>query len=162
MRLIAALGIGLIGCNHVVDVAPPPPPAPPAGPPAGDLAPIVWNGLVLIGNAGGDFVGVTGHVYALDANDGHTVWRFDVVPTSGPARATWDLAPNHPLSGGAFWTSFTLDEANGVLYVPAGNPAPDFDLALRRGANLYSNSVIALDAMTGIQSTAQHDLRRHG
>ena len=113
------------------------------------MAPIAWNGLVFVGNAGGDLVGVTGHVYALDVNDGHTTWRFDVVPETGPARATWDLAPNHPASGGAFWSSFTLDEANGLLYVPAGNPAPDFDLSLRRGGNLYSNSVIALDAMTG-------------
>jgi len=113
------------------------------------MAPIAWNGMVFVGNAGGDIVGVTGHVYALDASEGHTIWRFDVVPAGGPARATWDVAPNHPLSGGAFWTSFTLDEPNGLLYVPAGNPAPDFDLAIRRGGNLYSNSVIALDARTG-------------
>jgi len=45
--------------------------------------------------------------------------------------------------------SFTLDAASGVLYVPAGNPAPDFDIARRTGDNLYSNSVIALDAATG-------------
>jgi PQQ-dependent dehydrogenase (methanol/ethanol family) len=113
------------------------------------MAPIASNGLVFIGNAGGDIVGVTGHVYALDASDGHTVWRFDAVPASGPARATWNLAPNHPASGAAFWTSFTLDEPNGLLYVPAGNPAPDFDISLRRGGNLYSNSVIALDAAKG-------------
>jgi alcohol dehydrogenase (cytochrome c) len=82
--------------------------------------------LVYVGNAGGDQVNVTGHVYALDAKDGHMVWRFDVVPGTGPARATW-TNPKYPISGGAFWTSFTLDEPNGVLYVPAGNPAPDFD-----------------------------------
>jgi glucose dehydrogenase len=43
------------------------------------MAPIAANGLVYIGNAGGDQVGVTGHVYALDAKDGHAVWKFDVV-----------------------------------------------------------------------------------
>jgi glucose dehydrogenase len=47
------------------------------------------------------------------------------------------------------WSSFTLDPARGVLYVPAGNPAPDFVPKLRSGANLYTNSVIALDARTG-------------
>ncbi|HZJ01889.1 MAG TPA: PQQ-binding-like beta-propeller repeat protein, partial [Gemmatimonadaceae bacterium] len=46
------------------------------------MAPIAANGLVFAGNAGGDQVGVTGHVYALDAKDGHVVWRFDVVPST--------------------------------------------------------------------------------
>ena len=72
---------------------------------------------------------------------------FDVVPEIGPARATW-TNPKYPISGGAFWTSFTLDEPMGVLYVPAGNPAPDFDSELRTGDNLYTDSVIAIDAAT--------------
>ncbi len=113
------------------------------------MAPIAANGLVFIGNAGGDQTGVTGHVYALDAKDGHTVWRFDVVPSSGPVRETWPNADTLPITGGAFWTSFTLDADNGVLYVPAGNPAPDFDAESRGGDNLYANSVIALDSETG-------------
>ncbi len=113
------------------------------------MAPIAANGLVFIGNAGGDQTGITGHVYALDADSGRVVWRFDVVADSGPARATWPNADKLPISGGAFWTSFTYDEANGILYVPAGNPAPDFDVELRGGDNLYTNSVIALDAATG-------------
>jgi alcohol dehydrogenase (cytochrome c) len=110
------------------------------------MAPIAANGLVFIGHAGGDQVGVTGHVYALDANDGGVVWKFDTVPES--ARATWTNS-KLPISGGAFWTSFTMDESKGILYAPAGNPAPDFDITRRTGDNLYSNSVIALDAATG-------------
>ena len=112
------------------------------------MAPIASDGLVFLGNAGGDQVGVTGHVYALDANDGHVVWRFEVVPSTGPARATW-TNPRLPISGGAFWTSFTYDVPNRILYVPAGNPAPDFDIELRTGDNLYTNSVIAIDVPTG-------------
>ena len=112
------------------------------------MAPIAANGLVYIGNAGGDIAAISGHVYALDASDGHVVWKFDVVPATGPARATW-TNPRLPISGAAFWTSFTFDRRNGILYVPAGNPAPDFDIELRKGDNLYSNSVIALDAATG-------------
>ncbi len=113
------------------------------------MAPVAANGLVYIGNAGGDLTAVTGHVYALDANNGHVVWKFDAVPASGPARATW-ANPRLPVSGAAFWTSFTLDASrNGILYVPVGNPAPDFDAELRKGDNLYSNSVVALDAATG-------------
>ena len=115
------------------------------------MAPIAWHGLVFIGNAGGDRAGVIGHAYALDAATGRVVWKFDVVPERGPARATWGrgAASAYPVSGGAFWTSFTLDEASGVLYVSAGNPAPDFDSAMRDGENLYANSLIALDATTG-------------
>src|SRR5581483_1690053 len=91
------------------------------------MAPVAWHGLVFIGNAGGDRVGVIGHVYALDARDGHVVWKYAVVPSTGRARSTWGVgaASAYPISGGAFWTSFTLDEAAGVLYVAAGNPAPD-------------------------------------
>ncbi|HVH09069.1 MAG TPA: PQQ-binding-like beta-propeller repeat protein, partial [Gemmatimonadales bacterium] len=112
------------------------------------MAPIAANGLVFVGNAGGDNVGVTGHVYALDARDGRVVWRFDVVPATGPARSTW-TNPRLPISGGGFWTSFALDTVYGVLYVPAGNPAPDFDTARRTGDNLYANSIIAIEAATG-------------
>jgi alcohol dehydrogenase (cytochrome c) len=115
------------------------------------MAPIAWHGRIFIGNAGGDRVGVIGHVYALDAATGHVEWKFDVVPAAGPARNTWGVgaASTYPISGGAFWTSFTLDDTHGVLYVSAGNPAPDFDAAVRDGENLYANSLIALDAATG-------------
>ena len=114
------------------------------------MAPIAWNGLVFIGNAGGDNIGVQGHVHALDATTGREVWQFDVIPDTGPARATWPSGTNAtPPTGGGMWSSFTLDPASGTLYIPAGNPAPDFMPRLREGANLYTNSLIALDARTG-------------
>ena len=113
------------------------------------MAPIAANGLVFIGHAGGDQTGVTGHAYAFDAADGHLVWRFDVVPDDEAVLATWPNRDRYPITGGAFWTSFTLDSERNVLYVPAGNPAPDFDVEARGGDNLYTNSVIALDAATG-------------
>jgi len=113
------------------------------------MAPIAANGLVFVGHAGGDQTGVSGHAYALDAADGHVVWKFDVVPDEPAVRATWPNAARYPITGGAFWTSFTLDTERGVLYLPAGNPAPDFDVEARGGDNLYTNSIIALDAATG-------------
>ncbi|MEP7044077.1 MAG: PQQ-binding-like beta-propeller repeat protein, partial [Dokdonella sp.] len=123
-------------------------------------APIAWNGLVFIGNAGGDNKGVKGRMYALDAKDGHIVWEFYLVPKEagdfarGPAApaaaddaaATWKNEAGFPITGGATWTSYTLDPANGLLYVPGGNPAPDFVPAARGGTNLYSGSVVVLDA----------------
>ncbi len=87
------------------------------------------------------------HVIALDARDGHVLWRLDVVP-SGHARESWTNS-DLPITGGAFWTSFTLDRSKGILYVPAGNPAPDFDVLDRTGTDLYTDSIIAVDAATG-------------
>lgn len=114
------------------------------------IAPLAWNGLVFVGNAGGDNFGVTGRVYALDAGDGHVVWQFNVVPGTGEARRTWTReSPRNPPTGGGLWTSFSMDGGNGILYVPAGNAAPDFVISLHPGANLYTNAVIALDAKTG-------------
>ena len=53
------------------------------------------------------------------------------------------------MSGGGTWTSYTLDAKTGRLYVPGGNPAPDFAIAAREGENLYTASVVVLDAKTG-------------
>lgn len=114
------------------------------------MAPIAWNGMVFIGNAGGDNFGVTGRVYALDAATGRTIWRFDTVPDTGPARATWGKASAaNPPTGGAVWTTFALDTAKGTLYVSTGNPAPDFVEAMHPGENLYTTALLALDARTG-------------
>jgi len=124
-------------------------------------APIAWEGLVFIGNAGGDFKGAKGHMYALDAKTGKIVWQFFLVPKTegdtvrGPEGATpldtstWKMVPGAPISGGGTWTSTTLDPASGLLYVPVGNPAPDYDNSVRQGDNLFTGSVVVLDAKTG-------------
>jgi len=57
--------------------------------------------------------------------------------------------PGAPISGGGAWTPATLDPTTGLLYVPVGNPAPDFDIGARDGENLYTDSVVVLDAKTG-------------
>jgi alcohol dehydrogenase (cytochrome c) len=65
-------------------------------------------------------------------------------------RRTWPRASAaNPPTGGATWTSYTLDTLRGILYASTGNPAPDFVEALHPGDNLYTNSVLALDARTG-------------
>ena len=124
-------------------------------------APIAWDGLVFIGNAGGDYKGGKGRMYALDAKTGKIVWEFFLVPRAegdtirGPQGATplnmstWKNVPGIPISGGGTWTSYTLDPKTGQLYVPGGNPAPDFAIGAREGENLYTDSVVVLDAKTG-------------
>jgi len=114
------------------------------------MAPIAWNGMVFIGNAGGDKFGVTGHVFALDAATGKKMWQFDTVPKTGPAAQTWlRVTPENPRTGGAMWTTYSLDPASKVLYVTTGNPAPDFVEKLHPGESLYTTSVLALDARSG-------------
>src|SRR6201996_1793749 len=124
-------------------------------------APIAWQGLVFVGNAGGDFKGGKGHMYALDAKTGKVVWQFFLVPKAegdivrGPEGASpldtssWKNEPGVPISGGGTWTSTTLDPTSGLLYVPVGNPAPDYDNGVRQGDNLFTGSVVVLDAKTG-------------
>ena len=113
-------------------------------------APLAWNDMVFIGNAGGDNFAVTGRIHALDTNTGKEIWQFDVVPSSGPAAATWTKkSAQNPPTGGATWTSYHVDPASGVLWVGTGNVAPDFILAMHPGDNLYTSSVLALDAKTG-------------
>jgi len=114
------------------------------------MAPIAWDGMVFAGNAGGDNFAVTGRIYALSTADGHELWRFNVIPDSGAARATWkNVSAQNPPTGGATWTTYSLDTESGVLWVSTGNVAPDFLLALHPGDNLYTTSVLALDAKTG-------------
>ncbi|HYX82917.1 MAG TPA: PQQ-binding-like beta-propeller repeat protein [Gemmatimonadales bacterium] len=118
------------------------------------MAPLAWNDLVFAGNAGGDFFGVKGRIYALDAESGRIVWQFNVIPDTGAALATWPKAsPQNPPTGGATWTSYALDELTGTLYVTTGNAAPDFVLALRPGDNLYTTAVLGLNARTGALQT---------
>ncbi|MEP7214081.1 MAG: PQQ-binding-like beta-propeller repeat protein [Acidobacteriota bacterium] len=113
-------------------------------------APIAWNGMVFIGQAGGDNRGVRGRMMAFNAADGKQLWSFDLVPLTGDGADTWPPeSDNFHRTGGATWTSCTLDPEKGLLYVPAGNAAPDFDIKARPGTNLYSNSIVILDAKTG-------------
>lgn len=123
-------------------------------------APVAWNGLVFIGSAGSDRYGVKGRMYALDANSGKIVWETYTVPTDAAqpgnekmqaqAKATWGNAGDIPITGGGTWTSYTLDPERGLLYIPVGNPGPDFATHVRPGHNLYTNSILILDARTGV------------
>lgn len=113
-------------------------------------APVVWNGMVFIGQAGGDNAGVRGRMMAFRESDGQKLWSFDLVPLMGPGSETWpESTAQVPRTGGATWSSYTVDEAEGALLVPVGNAAPDFLISARPGANLYTDSVVILDAKSG-------------
>jgi alcohol dehydrogenase (cytochrome c) len=110
-------------------------------------APVAFDGKVFTGDAGAD-TGIRGRIYAFDAQSGALVWAFDIVPRPGDAAtATWSGGTDK--GGGATWSSMAIDPERRLLFVPTGNPAPDFNDASRAGDNLYTDSVVALDLATG-------------
>src|SRR4029453_3070669 len=111
-------------------------------------APLVVNDLVISGVSGGD-EGIRGFVDAYRASTGAHVWRFWTVPAPGqPGSETWiGRAIEHGCA--ATWLTGTYDPDARLLYWPTGNPCPDYNGDERKGDNLYSASVVALDPDTG-------------
>ena len=114
------------------------------------MPPLVHGNLVYIGPAGAE-TAARGWVGAFRVSDGEQVWRFNIVPGDGePGADTWGSDPAaRQHGGGNTWTPMSFDEKKNLLYVPGGNAAPDLYDDDRPGANLYTNSLIALDATTG-------------
>lgn len=112
------------------------------------MPPVIVDDLVIAGPAGNE-VPIKGWVGAFRLEDGEQVWRFNTRPRPGePGAETW-AATDVLTGGGAVWTPFSLDTAKGLLYVPVGNPAPDLYTDVRRGDNLYTNSMVVLDVRSG-------------
>jgi alcohol dehydrogenase (cytochrome c) len=110
-------------------------------------APLVVKDKIIVGSAGGDS-GMRGFVAALSAKTGEEIWRTHTVPAKGePGSETW--AGFIEWGGGATWLSGTFDPELNTLYWTTGNPWPDFTGAQRKGDNLYTCSLIALDLETG-------------
>jgi alcohol dehydrogenase (cytochrome c) len=112
------------------------------------VAPVVWEKRLYIGTSGSD-LGAIGHMVALDIMDGHKLWNFDVVPSSGPGSETWPSDDKKIKAGGGMYSSFAIDASTGLLYISTGNPGPDFAGDYRHGDNLYTCSVVMLDAKSG-------------
>jgi alcohol dehydrogenase (cytochrome c) len=112
-------------------------------------APLIWHDLVFMGMAGGD-VGVRGAVAAYRVSDGTKVWSFSTIPTQTQTGASsWKEAASATHGGGGVWTYFSLDPKTGTIFVPVGNPGPDFNAEVRPGANLFTTGIVALDASSG-------------
>jgi alcohol dehydrogenase (cytochrome c) len=114
------------------------------------MPPLVHGDLVYIGPAGAE-TAAHGWVGAFRINDGEQVWRFNIVPADGePGADTWGPDPAaRKHGGGNLWTPMSFDVQKNLLYLPGGNAAPDLYDNDRPGPNLYTNSLIALDATTG-------------
>ena len=112
------------------------------------VAPLVIKDKVLVGMAGGEF-GIRGYLDAYDAETGERAWRFHTVAGPGqPGHETWE-GDSWKHGGGSIWVTGSYDPELNLTYWGIGNPAPDWNGDVRKGDNLYTESVVALDADSG-------------
>jgi alcohol dehydrogenase (cytochrome c) len=115
-----------------------------------NAAPLALEDSILVGASGGD-QGVRDWLVALDGKTGNELWRRYTVPAPGePGSETWKDKNNAwQTGGGAFYVTGSYDPATNTTYWGSGNPSPKYDSSYRPGDNLYTNSVLALDAASG-------------
>jgi quinoprotein glucose dehydrogenase len=116
--------------------------------------PVVWGDLVIVGNGVGDRLmyrnDPPGDVQAFDARTGRRVWRFRTVPAPGEfGHDTWEGDSWRTTGHTNVWAPFTVDSARGLVYLPVGTPSNDWYGGTRKGANLFGESIVCLDARTG-------------
>ena len=118
--------------------------------------PIVFRNLVIVGNGVGDRLvykgDPPGDVRAFDARTGKQVWRFNTVPGAGEfGNDTWGNDSWKTQGHTNVWAPMSLDDARGLLYLPVSTPSNDFYGGDRPGANLFGESIVCLDAATGVR-----------
>jgi quinoprotein glucose dehydrogenase len=114
--------------------------------------PFVWKDLMITGSAVQEFpaLGAYGDIRAFDVRTGQIAWTFHTVPREGePGHDTWAGDSWKNRSGVNNWGFMTADVARGIVYVAIGAPSYDRYGGDRKGANLFSTAVVALDARTG-------------
>ena len=114
--------------------------------------PAIFQNLAIVAPSTQESVsqGPSGDPRAFDIRTGKLVWRFHTVPQPGePNNETWGPGGWKDRSGPSLWGLITIDPATGMAFLPVGNPADSFYGADRKGTDLYSNSIVALDAATG-------------
>ena len=115
-------------------------------------APVVFKDLVVIGWGLPEFPGKgpSGDVRAYSVRTGKLVWTFHTVPHPGEFGSdTWSTDAWKDRMGANVWSTMSVDEGRGIVYLPVGSPAYDFYGGDRKGKNLFGNSLVALDAASG-------------
>ncbi len=128
--------------------------------------PTIVGDVVIVGSSIADIirrVQPSGAVRGFDARTGKLVWRFDTVPRRGQAgNETWEKGSWRSSGGANVWSTITADPSRGLAFLPVSTAGPDFYGGDRPGANLFADSVVALEAKTGARvwhfQTVHHDL----
>ncbi|HKD08006.1 MAG TPA: PQQ-dependent dehydrogenase, methanol/ethanol family [Bryobacteraceae bacterium] len=112
------------------------------------VAPLIVKDKVIAGPAGGE-LGISGYLAAYSAETGQEIWKFHTIPQPGePGHDTWG-GDSWKHGGGSIWTTGSYDPELNLIYWGIGNAGPDWNGDVRPGDNLYTSSLIALDADTG-------------
>lgn len=111
-------------------------------------APLILKGKIITGIAPGDH-GLNGFLDAYDLETGEQLWRWNAIPKPGEPNGDSWAGDSWKTAGGNTWLTGTYDPELNILYWGIGNPAPDFDGDVRKGDNLYTESIVALDPDTG-------------
>lgn len=115
---------------------------------ASTIAPLVIRDKVIVAVAGGEY-GIRGFIEAYDMKTGKRVWRTYTIPGPGePGHDTWK-GDSWKTGGAGVWVTGAYDPEQNLLMYGTGNPGPDYHSESRLGDNLYSDSILALDADTG-------------
>jgi glucose dehydrogenase len=114
--------------------------------------PAFYNGTLYVGLALSEAHIPGGLMVALDGKSGAVKWVFNTIPQR-PSDDGWEIAKDTwrggQRVGGGIWTQPAIDADLGLLYINVGNPSPDYDGSARKGQNLFTNSIVALQLETG-------------
>ena len=112
---------------------------------------VIYKDLLIQGSRVGEGDGsAPGHVRAFDVRTGALRWMFHTIPQPGEyGYDTWPADAWRSVGGANSWAGMSIDMARGIVFVPTGSATPDFYGGNRIGANLFANSLLALDAATG-------------
>ncbi|MGA9882213.1 MAG: PQQ-dependent dehydrogenase, methanol/ethanol family [Candidatus Acidiferrales bacterium] len=111
-------------------------------------APLALDGKIIVGMGGGE-AGLRGYIDAYDAKTGKRLWRLYAVPSAGEKGVqTWE-GDSWKYGGATTWNTGSYDPETNTIFWGTGNPAPDWNGDARKGDNLYSCSLLAIDANTG-------------
>ncbi len=112
---------------------------------------VVYKNILIQGTRVNEGPGASpGHVRAYDLNSGEMLWIFHTIPEPGEfGHDTWPENAWEYIGGANSWSGMTLDESTGIVYIPTGSASFDFYGGNRHGQNLFANSLLALDALSG-------------
>ena len=125
---------------------------------------IVYHELLIIGSRVSENEGAApGFIRAFNIRTGILEWVFNTIPQPGEfGYDTWPEERYKTAGGANSWAGMSLDEERGIVYIPTGSAAFDFWGGNRKGANLFANCILALDAQTGKRiwhfQTVHHDI----
>jgi len=111
----------------------------------------VFENLIILGSAtNSEYESAPGDIRAFDVRTGKLVWTFHTIPHAGEfGYDTWPPEAWETVGGANAWADMSVDTARGIVYIPTASPKYNFYGANRKGANLFGDCLLALDARTG-------------